>query len=630
MPVRLLIAALLLSVCLLAQADNKDEFTLNLNEVDMRVMIDTVADITGKNFVVDPHVAGKVTVVTAKPMQAKQIYEIFLSILKVHGFAAVAEGNIVKIVPNTEAKTNLNQPGSDAGGDDLLTKVIQVHNVDAMQLNQILLPLIPQHAYMSAFADSNTIIISDTAGNVNRLAQMIGQIDRQGDLKIEVIKLEQADAAGTVKTLNSIIAGKSAGKTAAFLPAIVADERTNSLLIAGDSASKAQVRALIASLDHAVENSGDTEVIYLHHAQAKDMVETLTGIKGKSKNDINGSTKTEASTQKSLDIRADEATNALVITASAEKMRSLKAVIQKLDIRRAQVHIQAIIAEVTYSKNQNVGVDWNTGAQNGFVSNVNNTGNVSTLSSFLADTAAGGLGFGYFTGGNIQGLLTALATDNNVNILSTPSLVTMDNEEANILVGQNIGIKTGSFTTAASGASNPFTTLQRQDVGIKLNVTPQINEGNAIKLKVKQEVSSADPTTADSANGLTINKREIDTSVLVDDGKILILGGLIQDDVEDTVTKVPLLGDIPYLGHLFQKTVTSVSKKNLMVFIRTQILRDQEGASLLSRDKYEDVRASEAHEAKRGVFLMPQEHGPILPKLAPNFATPPAQRPLGK
>jgi general secretion pathway protein D len=618
MPLRFLLATLLLTVCLNARAE-KDEFTLNLNEVDMRVMIDTVADITGKNFIVDPHVAGKVSVVTAKPMRAGQIYEIFLSILKVHGFAAVADGNLVKIVQNVNAKQELNQPGKLSGMDELMTRVIQVHHVDAVQLEQVLLPLMPQHAFMSAFPDSNTIILSDTYGNVSRLAQMIEQIDRQGNLKIDVIRLEQANAAEAVKTLTSLIASKNAGKNGAFIPALVADERTNTILMSGDPAARAEVRALLEELDHPVANNGDTEVIYLHYALAKDMVETLTGIKQKTKGDINAPAKTEAATQKEVDIRADEATNALVITAPADKMRSLKAVVERLDIRRAQVHIEAIIAEVNYKKDQKIGVDWSSEAKNGLVSNVNTSGNtVTSLSDFIS-SAGKGLSVGYFIGGELRALLSAFAEDNNVNILSTPSLVTLDNEEASILVGQNIGIKTGSFTTNTSGATNPFTTLQRQDVGIKLMVTPQINEGNVIKLKVQQEVSSVDKTTADSENGVTIDTRKIDTSVLVDDRKILVLGGLIQDDVQDTITKVPLLGDIPYLGRLFQYDNTAVNKKNLMVFLRPQILRNPETATALSNSKYNDMRGKEQQAGKNGIFLMPQEHSPVLPKLAPNL-----------
>jgi general secretion pathway protein D len=352
----------------------------------------------------------------------------------------------------------------------------------------------------------------------------------------------------------------------------------------------------------------------------------LTGVKSSGKGDINAQPKTEANMKKEVDIRADESTNALVITAPDEQMRSLKSVVRQLDIRRAQVHIEAIIAEVNYSKDQEIGVEWHTEQlQNGVSANsfTNNLGDFVT-------NAGKTMSVGYLVGGELRALLAAFAKDNNVNILSTPSLVTLDNEEASMIVGQNIGILSGSFTTNTSGSNNPFQTVQRQDVGIKLNVTPQINEGNAIKLKVKQEVSSVDKTTAASPSGVTIDKREIDTSVLVDDGKILVLGGLMQDNVEESITKVPLLGDIPYLGQLFRDTKTLVTKKNLMVFLRPQIMRDPEKAAQLTNGKYNDIRNREQRAGKDGVFLMPQEHGPLLPKLEPLYPKRSAPAPLYK
>lgn len=606
-----LLAGLLLFLSLSAiAATEKDEFSLNLNDVDMRVLIDTVADITGKNFIVDPHVAGKVSMITSTPMKAAQIYEIFLSILKVHGYAAAGDGRIVKIIPNVNAKQE--RSALSSAGDDLLTRIVQVHHVDATQLVQILMPLMPQYALMSAFPDSNVIVLSDTVGNVDRLARIIEQIDKNGDLTIELIRLEHADALELVKTLTAMITARSPGKAGLFIPTLVADERTNTVLLGGDPASRLEMRALIAHLDYAVENTGDTEVIYLHYAQAKDLVETLTGAKAAGKNDIN-QPKTEATTLKAVDIRADEATNALVITAPDADMRSLKSVVQRLDIRRAQVHIEAIIAEVNYTKDQEIGVEWHT---NQVKDGVSANAFTNNLGDFITNSAKT-MSVGYLVGGELRALLAAFAKDNNVNILSTPSLVTLDNEEANMIVGQNIGILSGSFTTNTSGSNNPFQTVERKDVGIKLNVTPQINEGNAIKLKVKQEVSSVDPTTANSPSGVSINKREIDTSVLVDDGKILVLGGLIQDSVEETVTKVPLLGDIPLLGRLFQDTNTAVTKKNLMVFLRPVIMRDPDKAALLTGDKYNDIRALEQKAGKDGVYLMPKERPPLLPKLAP-------------
>ena len=607
MLVRLLIG-LILSCSL--NAAEKNEFSLNLNEVDMQVLIDTVADITGKNFIVDPHVAGKVSVVTSKPMQANQIYDIFLSILKVHGYAAADSGSMVKIIPNINAKQEHSVPSTAT--DQLLTRIVQIHHVDATQLVQILLPLMPQYAFMSAFPDSNVIILSDTVGNVNRLAQMIEQIDKNGDLKIELIPLHHANAHELVKTITDLITARSPGKAGQFIPTLVADERMNSILLGGDPASRIEIRALIANLDNPVENTGNTEVIYLHYALAKDIVETLTGVKAAGKGDINQA-KTEANLQKEVDIRADESTNALVITAPDQKMRSLKSVVNRLDIRRAQVHIEAIIAEVNYTKDQELGVEWHSKKLSDGVSANSFTNNLGDFISNSAKT----MSVGYMVGGELRALLAAFAKDNNVNILSTPSLVTMDNEEASMIVGQNIGILSGSFTTATNGASNPFQTVQRQDVGIKLNVTPQINEGNAIKLKVKQEVSSVDQTSTNSPSGVSIDKREIDTSVLVDDGKILVLGGLMQDRVEETVTKVPLLGDIPFLGRLFQDTNTAVTKKNLMVFLRPEIMRNPEQASELTTGKYNDMRNREQQAGKDGVYLMPEEHGPLLPKLSP-------------
>jgi general secretion pathway protein D len=608
MPIRLLIGLVLVTFCTVLMAQ-KDDFTLNLNEVDIKALIDTVADITGKNFIVDPRVTGKVTVVTSKPMRASQIYELFLSILKVHGFSAVASGNIVKIVPNINAKQEFAE--KELGDDGLLTRIIQLHHVDAAEMVQILLPLMPQHAFMSAFTGSNAIILSDTAGNVNRLAEMIIRMDKSGVNKVDLITLRHAKATGVAETLTKIISGRYAGKTGGFIPTVVPEERTNTVLLAGDSTSRREIRSIIADLDTPSEaDDGNTQVIYLHYAQAKELVETLTGIND-SKGKATDLAKTLESTQKDVDIRADEATNALVITAPDVEMRSLQDVVRQLDIRRAQVHIEAIIAEVSYTKDQEIGVEWSTKTVKDGVSVKSMTNN---LGDFVSN-AGKSLSVGYFVGSELRALLNAFAQDTNVNVLSTPSIVTLDNEEASILVGQNIPTVSGSFTTNTSGSTNPFQTVQRQDIGVKLEVTPQINEGNAIKLKVKQEVSSV--ISNDPSTGPTLSKREIETSVMVDDGKILVLGGLIQDDVQETVEKVPIIGDIPYLGHLFQDRKSNLIKRNLMVFLRPVIMRDPDRASSFTEGKYNDLRYREQRSGKNGVFLMPNEHTPILPALPP-------------
>jgi general secretion pathway protein D len=614
---RLLISLILATFCMASVAQN-DEFSLNFKDVDIHTLIETVADATGKNFIVDPRITGNISVITSTPMKAAQVYDVFLSILKVHGYSAVPNGNIVKIIPNLTAKQDGDENelrAKSLNGDEQLTRIVQVSHVDATLVVQTLMPLMPQYAFMASVPESNTIILSDTAANVNRLALMIKQIDRSDVQKIEIISLRNAIATDLIQPLNTLIASTNAGKLNAGGAPLVADSRSNSIIIGGDTDMRMQLRALIANLDSPMETDGDTEVIYLHYAVAKELVETLTGI---SENKTGGTNQpvTQASTEKDFEIRANDATNSLIITAPAEQMRSLKSVIRQLDIRRAQVHIEAIIAEVNYDKSQDIGVEWHTKLVKDGVA-------VASTPLNLIDTiktAGKGMSVGYLVGGELRALLTAFAEDVNVNVLSTPSIVTMDNEEANMIVGQNVPILSGSFSTGAGQPGNAITTYVRQDVGVMLKVRPQINEGNTIKLKVRQEVSSVVEGAKDNvqSGGVTLNKREIETSILVDDGKILVLGGLIQDDVQVTVDKVPFLGDLPLLGFLFQNNHTKIVKKNLMVFLRPVIMRDPEKASLFTNDRYNDLRNNQEQSGKKGIFLMPNEHAPILPELKPD------------
>ncbi len=581
--------------------------------VNIHTLIETVADATGKNFIVDPRITGNVSVVTSTPMKSSQVYDVFLSILKVHGYSAIPNGNIIKIIPNTTAKQDGEEKElslKSSSGDEQLTRIIQVKHVDAAMVVQTLMPLMPQYAFMAAVPESNTIIISDTSANVNRLALMISQIDRSDTQKIEIITLHNAIASELIQPLNTLVTNSNAGKLNAGGAPLVADTRSNSIIIGGDPDLRLQLRALIANLDAPIEKDDESEVIYLHYAVAKDLVETLTGVG--SKKDVNNSqAKTQSTTEKDFEIRADEATNSLIVNAPVNKLRSIKSVVKQLDIRRAQVHIEAIIAEVNYDKNQDIGIEWHTKPLTNGVSANSFTNNLGSMLSSAGKT----MSVGYLVGDEIRALLTAFAKDNNVNVLSTPSIVTLDNEEASMIVGQNVPILSGSFSSAAGGVGNAVTTYTRQDVGVMLKVTPQINEGNAIKLKVKQEVSSVETTNTSGGGGATLNKREIDTSVLVDDGKILVLGGLIGDDVEVTINKVPLLADLPYIGHLFQSNSTTVKKKNLMVFLRPVIMRDPEKASVLTNDRYNDLRNKQQQSEKNGLLLMPNEHPGIMPDL---------------
>lgn len=611
------LACLLLLVCRLASAQ-QDQFSLNFKDVDIRALIETVADATGKNFIVDPRITGNITVVTSTPMKADQVYDVFLSILKVHGYAAVANGNVVKIVPNVNVKQDGEENelrASGKNGDEQLTRVVTVHHIDAAQVVQTLMPLMPQYAFMGAVPDGHAVILSDTAANVERLVAVIRQIDKSDVRSIEIVNLQHARASDLIQPLNNLIVASSPSRAMAVAPPLVADDRTNAIIIGGDPDQHLQLRALIANLDAPVERDGNTEVIRMRHAMAKDLVQTLTGVGSKKIDQVgnNQAQSQQTASEKNFDIRADEASNALIITAPQETLRNLKAVVKQLDVRRAQVHIEAIIAEVSYDKLQQIGIEWQT-KQDGhgvFGSYRKNKDNSPDITKFISSLGKG-LNVGYLAGSELAAMVNAMAIDTDVNILSTPSLVTLDNEEASMMVGENIPLTTGKYTpSTGTGVSTPFQTIQREDVGIKLKVLPQINEGDAIKLKVTQEVSSV-KAESDSP---TLQKRHIETTVVVDDGKVLVLGGLIKDDFSESVDKVPLLSDIPLLGSLFQSNSTALKKTNLMVFLRPQILRDEASAADVTTDKYGLIQNKQREFNRDGVLLMPNETQPLLAPL---------------
>jgi general secretion pathway protein D len=617
--------------------------TLNLKDADINALIGTVAEVTGKNFIVDPRVKGKVTVISSRPMDAEEVYQVFLSILKVHGFAAVPSGAVIKILPDVSAKQDSIPNVSDDApgrGDEMVTRVIQVDNVAAAQLVPILRPLVPQQGHLAAYPTTNVLIISDRAENASRLVSIIRRIDTVSDSEIEVIRLQFASAAEVVRILTAISRSQPAagGKgPAAASQALVADERTNSVLLGGDRADRLRLRAIISHLDTPLETEGNTKVIYLKYAKAADLVEVLQGVGKTQGEEIKKGSAASSSIDKQLDIHADEATNALVLTAPPSLMRSLESVIRQLDIRRSQVLVDAIIAEVGERKARELGVQWTIFDLSGDAAPVGGT-NFTNTGTNLVDIAQGvinkqlvGLtpgmlfGAGKFDkdGTSFAAVVQALAADGDTNILSTPSLVTLDNEEAEIIVGQNVPFVTGSFTNtgAASGSVDPFQTIQREDVGITLKLKPQINEGNAVIMQIEQEVSniSNDAQAAD----LITDKRSIKTNVLARDGQIIVLGGLIEDRTRESVQKVPLLGDIPWLGALFRSKSSNVDKINLMVFIHPTILRDQETADRYTASKYNYIRAQEADAFKEGVFMTPEIPQPMLPEMGDLLELPP-------
>jgi general secretion pathway protein D len=622
--------ALILSLWItsLPASAESEGLTLNLKDADILAVISTISEMTGKNFIIDPRVKGKVTIISSQPMNADAIYQVFLALLNVHGFAAVPGDGAIKIVPSVSAKQGpvpTITPRLQLTGDEYITRVIPVQNVNAAQLVPILRPLLPQQGHLAAYQNGNVLIASDIASNIDRLVQIIRRIDREGDEDIEVVRLSHASAAEVVRILKSLERGGEKG-VPSDQPTLVADERTNSVLISGSKAQRLRLRTLVTHLDTPLETIGNTEVIYLRYANAKDLVSVLTGIS-------KGLTEPQAAaakgaTSKRLDafIEADEGSNSLVITASPDVLRSLKAVVRKLDIRRAQIMIEAVIAEVSEDTANELGVQWALGGEDGDLKGggvVNFSGSgtgIIEIASALDNRtpiALDGLSVGIAAGDpfSIGAVLRALAGNANNNVLATPNLMTMDNEEAEIIVGREVPYLTGSYTSTGGGTTpeNPFQTFERKDVGLTLRVKPQINEGDAVKLEITQEQSSIDAATT-GAGDLVTRKRSIKTTVMVDDGQTIALGGLIDDQLREGEQKVPLLGDIPLLGALFRYRKTETVKSNLMIFLQPQILRTAEENYAVASEKYSLIRSRQQEARAKGAFLVPDDAVPLLPE----------------
>ncbi|MFH7327109.1 type II secretion system secretin GspD [Desulfurivibrio sp. C05AmB] len=643
---RLLLQGLLVCGLLLASlpaAHAQDEtITLNFKEAELESVINAVARVTGKTFVVDPAVRGNVTIVSSQPLRPEEVYAVFLSILQVHDFAAIEAGNVIKIVPMAKAGQDLvitadGERPVDLPEDRIITRIYRLQNLQADKLVPILRPLLNVRAgQMSALAvkEGNALIITERAGNVERLLQIVRRLDQVSGSGMEMLRLEHADAREVVAVITGLEVGS--GRLSADQLRLAADSRTNSILMQGDEHHLLRVKAMILHLDTPLIREGDTKVVFLRYANAKDLVPILSGMELPEAPRAEGTAAQQRRTaqqREDVNIQADEGTNALIMTGPPAVLTALQGVVRQLDIRRVQLMIEAVIAEVSTSKGADLGIQWFAAddSHTGIVAATNFPGSGRVGLSGLAagdDAAVGalagqsGFSLGVFSGtvdifGNeffsLGALVNALATDADTNILSTPSLVTMDNHEAEIVVGQNVPFLTGSFTQATTGVGgSPFQTIERRDVGIKLRVKPQINEGDVIRLDIAQEVSSVEPGSLEFASGLITNTRNITTSVLVEDGKVLVLGGLISDDVQESVSKVPVLGDLPVLGALFRYTSSRRAKRNLMVFLRPVILRDQAMSSQVSLDKYDLIRDKQLERFPAGVKLLPEEQQPLL------------------
>lgn len=595
--------------------------TLNLKDAEITSLINTVAEITGENFIVDPRVRGRVTLISKRPMEPDEVYRAFLSVLQVHGFATVPAGEVTKIIPDTNAKQLGTTLRTDAAsGDDIVTIVIPVDNVPVAQLVPILRPLLPQQGHLAAYPPTNVLIASDRAGNVDRVIELVQQVDRAGDDEVDVVRLENASVGEIVRILNSL-QRTDAETVPANQVRIAADERTNSVLLSGDRNQRLRMRALIAQLDDPLPDDGDTHVIYLRYARAPDLVDVLTGVSEHIRERQEG--ETVRGEGQPVSIQADESTNALVITAPPSVMQSLRSVIDRLDIRRAQILVEAAIAEISHERGSERGVQWFVDGSDGEgFAGITNFADVGTsIGSLLTlDTATPQVGDGAsLVVGDLDSrvrfgaFIRALASDRNTNILSTPTLVTMDNQEAEIRVAENRPFVTGQYSQEGRTVANPFQTIDREDVGIILKIKPQINEGNTVLLEIEQEASNVIGETGTA--GPITNRRSIRTSVLVDDGQVIALGGLMDDDLQEQEQRVPGLGSLPLLGELFRYRSTSLVKRNLMVFMQPTIIRDRAIAEDFTGRKYNFMRAQQLDRQQRGVQLMRDADPPALPAM---------------
>ena len=614
---RTLIVVLLSATALTVQAqvaasEDGKSWTVNIRNADIQAFISQIADMTGKNFVVDPRVRARdVTVVSTKALSATEVYELFLSVLQVHGYAAVPSGDIIKIVPNTTAKqSNLPLVGeNESGGEALVTRVIPVENSPVEELVPVLRPLVPQYGHLAAVGSANALIISDHIDNIRRMEAIIASLDNAESEDVQVIKLEHAFAGDMVKMLESLTpqTGGRRGKTKDGGVTVVADERTNRLIIKGDRITRQRMAQMIRNLDTPASATGGVQVVRLSHGDAEALAELLKNFaEGASaaKPGADGKTAAAAMTGDKVSIQADKSLNALVIRAEPAMMKEIMSVISQLDVRRAQILIEAAIVEVSGDTGKALGVQYVGGSDESGVGAINfgNAGlTINSIVQALATDDPSGLalgdgitmGFGeQDSNGDLKwgALIQALSTSTDVNLLSTPSILTLDNQEASIVVGENVPFITGTSTSTGSGVSNPFQTIQREDVGLSLKVTPHVAGLSTIRLELEQENSQVKDSVGEAADIVTTT-RKLESTVLADDGETIALGGLIRDNITKTVRKVPILGDIPLLGILFRSTSNSREKSNLMVFLRPTILPDNERLLSMTRQKYMGITA---------------------------------------
>lgn len=599
-------AVLLLAGAMSAQ---QDTVRLNYRNTDLQEVVEAVAEATGRNFVIDPLVGAdrKVNLFGSQPLSPEAYYQAFLSMLSAHGIVAVPSGPVIRLSPDRTMRIFAGAGPESSANDELQTLVLSVTNVDAQGLVPIVRPMMSPGAHVAAHPPTNVLILSDRGSNVNKVARVIGRIDQKNDQPVEVIPLEHASARDVVRVLNEMAVGPDASFNLA-----VADDRTNSVLLGGERNRRLELRALVALLDAPPVDGGDTRVRYLNYADSENLAAQLSA-----------QFQDQGTEEERVLVTADVATNALIMDAPPATMRQMLAVVDQLDIRRAQVLVEVLIAEVSADRANQLGVNWAAYDPQRVLGSTDFPASGTSLRELVAGSLSGtdqgravaaealGPGAGFAVGRvrddglSFAALISAVENTAGSNILGTPMVVTLDNEEATINVGQNVPFITGSYASSginpssADGQIRPFTTVGRDDIGLTLTITPRINQGDAVRLEIDQTLSELAPSVAGAVD-LVTNTRELKTAVIVEDGGTLVLGGLIQDKIRESRQSVPVLGSLPLIGALFRASGQTREKTNLMLFIRPTILRDSAQADAATNVKYNYLRRQQLVQSFSG------------------------------
>jgi len=665
-------------------AEDSDDKVWNLKDVDILTLISHVSKETGKNFIVDPAVKGKITMISNSPMTPDELYQAFLSVLRVHGFSAVDSGNVIKIIPDSQGKSTLT-PEQDQltlnQHEEIVVEIVHAEHVSVTEIQRALQPLVSKFGHITAYAPTNDLVIADRADNVERFKQITDELDQAEGDEVEIVPLKHAAAFDLLDTLNMLEARKSGTiikATGQQKTNLAADERTNSILIGGNKANRKRLKSLVKKLDLPAQNGGHTQVIHLKYLRAIDVAPIISGfIAGKEdaagvRRSISASRSSSRPTSRrgvtlggdtslatgaggmgttsvfgekepkggviSQNVQWESTTNSIIVTAPPSMMDSIHEVLKHLDIRRPQVLVEAIIAEINITKATELGVEWQhpggdvrvaTRFPDPKVSSITDASTLDTTLKAVSDVLTGSMGagltMGFFKDGDLRAILRALTDDTAANILATPNILTLDNEEAQIKVGDRITFATSEADASITTGGTATTFFDREDVGLSLNIRPQITPVGAIKLEILQTLSRVLPVSPGVGGNPDTAERSIMTNVMVDDGEILVLGGLIQEEWQEGEVKVPLLGDIPIIGHLFKSQSKQLVKKNLMIFLRPTIIRDKAKGIEVTDNRYQKMRNDQLKaRAGKEKFYSKKSSIPILPaKAKPGHLPPP-------